>query len=170
MAALKNPKREAFAQALLRNLISPTMKSRGKAAEAAARSAGFGGSALKDNARKWSNQKDVIERMAELAALRQAELEAEIAVDVAKVKARLGEIIMAPIDLVETVLPKDVINAARQLSAIEGWNAPTNINVNKHVHTDWSTDELVAFITDAEHRLGGGEEKDRGLSKPDQVH
>ena len=38
MAALKNPKREAFAQALLRNLISPTMNSRGKAAEAAAAS------------------------------------------------------------------------------------------------------------------------------------
>jgi hypothetical protein len=60
--------------------------------------------------------------------------------------------------------------AVRQLAAVRGWNAPTNINVNKHVHTDWSTDELVAFITDAEYRLSGSEEKDRGLPGPDQVH
>jgi hypothetical protein len=170
MAALKNPKREAFAQALLRNLISPTMKSRGHAAEAAARSAGFGGSALKDNARKWSNQKDVIERMAELAAPRQAEIEAEIALDVVKVKARLGEIIMAPIDFTETVMPKDVINAARQLSAIEGWNAPTNINVNKHVHTDWTTDELLAFVIERERRLEGNPAPSAGEAEPDSVH
>ena len=91
--------------------------------------------------------------MIELAAPAQAQAEADIAIDLAAAERRLWEIIQAPVKLDETVMPKNIIDAIKTLAAVRGWNAPTNINVNKHVHTDWSTDELVAFITDAEQAL-----------------
>jgi len=168
MPALPDPKLEVFTQALLRNIAHGL--ARGKAATEAAREAGYRGSALADNARKRANRKDVKARMIELAAPQQAQAEAEIAVDIAKAKARLGEIIMANVNWAETVMPKDVINAVRQLAAIEGWNAPTTVNLNKNVPTDWSTDELVAFVADAASRLERGEPADRGETEPDRVH
>jgi len=167
MPALPDPKRERFTQALLRNMAAGM--TRGKAALAAAREVGYRGSALADNARKWSNRPDVKTRMVELTAPVQAKAEADLIIDLERAERRLGEIILADIDF-SSIKAADVIAAVRQLAAVRGWNAPTNINVNKHVHTDWSTDELVAFITDAEHRLGGSEEKGRCLPGPDQVH
>lgn len=168
MGALPDIKREKFAQALLRNLVA--MMPKGKAALAAAKEAGYRGSALADNARKWSNQKDVKARLAELAAPAQAQAEAELTVDLDRAKGRLAEIILAKVPLDEAVMPKDVINALKVLAAIEGWNAPTTVNLNKHVHTDWSTDELVTFVAEAERRLGGGEAPAGSPTKPDQVH
>ena len=168
MGALPDIKREKFAQALLRNLVC--MMPKGKAALAAAKEAGYRGSALADNARKWSNQKDVKAGLAELAAPAQAQAEGELAVDLAVAKGVLSKIILANVDWDEDVGPKEVINAIKTFAAIEGWNAPTTINLNKHVHTDWSTDELVAFIVDAERRLGGGSETPEGSTEPDQLH
>lgn len=128
MPALTHPKREAFAQFLLRNLIAGTM-SRGKAAEAAAREAGYRGSALADNARKWANQADVKARMAEIAQPIKVETDPQLAMDVEGAKLRLAEIIRADSGLAK-VKPADVIAAVRQLSTMEGWDAPT-----KHEHT-----------------------------------
>lgn len=123
MAALPNPKREMFAQLLLRNLIDGTM-SRGKAALAAAKSAGYGGSALADNARKWANQADVKARMAEIAAPIVPEQSDEtLALDIAGAKLRLAKIIQCDSGLAK-VKPADVIAAVRQLSTMEGWDAP----------------------------------------------
>ncbi len=168
MGALPDIKREKFAQALLRNLVA--MIPKGKAALAAAKEAGYRGSALADNARKWSNQKDVKARLAELAAPAQTQAEAELSVDLDRAKGRLAEIILAKVPLDEAVAPKDIIGALKVLAAIEGWNAPTTINVNKHVHTDWSTDELVAFVADARADLGRNREASGSPAKPDQVH
>lgn len=167
MPALDDLKLERFAQALLRNIA--TGLARGKAATAAAIEAGYRGSAMADNARKRANRKDVKARMVELAAPAQAEMERILTVDVERAKQRLANIIMADVDLAKTKAP-DVIAAIRQLAAIEGWNAPTNVNLHKHDSTDWSTDELVAFLAHAEARLGGGEEADRGTEESDQVH
>lgn len=167
MAALTDPKLELFAQALLRNIAHGM--ARGKAATEAARTAGYRGSALADNARKRANRPDVKARMIELAAPKQAEAEADLAIDLEKAEQRLGQIILAEVDL-DNIKAADVIAAVRQLSAIRGWNAPTTINVNKHVHTDWSTDELVAFIADAANRIERGSAADRGEAEPDRVH
>ncbi|MHB8272833.1 hypothetical protein [Bradyrhizobium sp.] len=142
---------------------------RSKAAEAAAKEAHYGGSSLAANARKRANRKDVKARMIELAAPAQAQVEAELTVDLEKVERRLGQIILAEIDL-DNIKAVDVIAAARQLAAIRGWNAPTNVHVTKHDSTDWSTDELVAFVADAEARLAGGEAADRSEAEPDRVH
>jgi len=168
MPALSDPKLEAFTQALLLNIANGMPRS--KAAEAAGKQAGYRGSSLGPNARKRANRADVKARMIELAAPQLAAVEAEIAVDVAKAKMRLGEIIMANVNWAETVMPKDVINAVRQLAAIEGWNAPTTVNLNKNVSTDWSTDELVAFVANAAARLDRGEAADRSEAEPDRVH
>lgn len=167
MPALSDPKLEAFAQALLRNIANGLPRS--KAAEAAGKTAGYGGSSMAANSRKRAQRKDVKARMIELAAPLQARAEADIAVDLENAEKRLGKIIMADVD-VASVKPADVIAAIRQLAAIRGWNAPTNVHVTKHESTDWSTEELVAFITDAEARLAGGEEADRSESEPDRVH
>lgn len=168
MPALSDPKLELFAQSLLRHIAQGMPRS--KAAEAAGREAGYRGSSLGSNARKRAGRADVKARMIELAAPAQALVETEIAVDVARAKSRLSEIILANVAWDETVLPKDVINAVRQLAAIEGWNAPTKIDVNKHVHTDWSTEELVAFITDARASLERNGEPAGSETEPDRVH
>ena len=168
MPALSDPKLEAFAQALLRNIVNGMGRS--KAADMAGREAGYRGSSAAANSRKRANRPDVKARMVELAAPRQAEAEAEIAVDVAKAKSRLGEIIMANVDWAQTVMPKDVINAVRQLAAIEGWNAPTTVNVNKNDASDWTTAELVAFVADARARAERDRAQGVGAGEPDRVH
>jgi hypothetical protein len=168
MGALPDIKREKFAQALLRNLVG--MMPKGKAALAAAKEAGYRGSALADNARKWSNQKDVKARLVELAAPAQAQAEAALTVDLVAAKGVLSKIILANIDYNETVAPKEVINAIKTFAAIEGWNAPTTVNVNKHVHTHWTTDELVAFIADTRSSLERVGDAAAGVPDPDRVH
>lgn len=169
MPALPDSKLELFCQYALRHLAQGM--SRGKALEAAGEDAGYRGSAAQANSRKRGNRKDVRARMIELAAPAQAEAEADVAVDVTKAKSRLAEIIMASVDWNETVMPKDVINAVKQLAAIEGWNAPTNVNLHdKRDPTDWTTAELVAFVVDAERRLAGNPPPDAGQAEPDSVH
>lgn len=174
MPALSDPKLEAFSRLLLRNIARQMPK--GKAADGAAREAGYSGSSLSANARKRANRKDVKARMAELAeelAMPQPATatvtDADLAVDLAEAERRLWAIITVPL-APETVMPKDVINAVRQISAIKGWNAPIKHDVTKHAATDWSTDELVAFLDDAAARLGRDETPDRGSSEPDQLH
>jgi hypothetical protein len=168
VGALSDQKLELFAQALLRNIAHGM--ARGKAATEAAHEAGYRGSAMADNARKRANRKDVKTRMIELAAPAQALAEAEIAIDLSAAERRLWEIIQAPVAFDETVMPKNIIDAIKTLAAMRGWNAPTTVNVNKHVHTDWSTEELVAFITDARASLERSGEPADGGAKPDQVH
>jgi hypothetical protein len=168
MPELSDPKLELFAQALLRQIAQGAARS--KAAEAAGREAGYRGSSLGSNARKRAGRADVKARMIELAAPAHALAESEIAIDLAAAERRLWQIIQAPISLDEAVMPKNIIDAIKTLAAMRGWNAPTNINVNKYAHTDWSTDELVAFITDARASLERSGEPADGLPKPDQVH
>jgi len=167
MPALSDPKLEAFTQAALRNIINGM--TRGKAAEAAGKEAGYRGSSMAANARKRINRPDVKARMIELAAPQQAQAEAALTIDLEKAEARLGEIILAKVDL-ENIKAADVIAAVRQLAAIRGWNAPTNVHVTKHESTDWSTDELVAFVADAAARLARGDAPDRSETEPDRVH
>src|ERR1700733_11587651 len=92
MRALDNPKREAFAQALLKNLIGGAFKFRGEAAFAAAKSAGYRGSALKDNARKWANEADVKARMAEIAGPVQPEVDEDLLMSIGEAKLMLARI------------------------------------------------------------------------------
>lgn len=118
-------KREVFALQLLKNLISGNFKFRGDAALAAARAAGYRGSALKDNARKWANEPDVKARMAEIAAPIKpaAEADAEMLMSIGEAKLMLAKIARG-------AKPADRIGSIRQLSLMEGWDAPT-----RHEHT-----------------------------------
>lgn len=168
MPALSDRKLELFCQRLLHHLAM--FKTNGKAAEAAGKDAGYTGSSMAANSRKRAQRKDVKARLVELAAPAQAQAEAEVACDAERLKARLWQIVGANVDLNETVLPKDVINAGKAIAALEGWNAPTKIDVNKHDSTDWSTAELVAFIADARASLERGRDAPSGDQEPDQLH
>lgn len=112
-------KREVFALQLLKNLISGDFKFRGDAALAAAKSAGYRGSALKDNARKWANEPDVKARMAEIAApvKPSAEADQDMLMSIGEAKLMLAKIARA-------AKPADRIGSIRQLSLMEGWDAP----------------------------------------------
>lgn len=167
MPVLSDPKLETFAQALLRNIANGMARS--KAATEAARTAGYRGSSLADNARKRANRPDVKARMIELAAPQQAEAEADLTIDLEKAEQRLGQIILANVDL-ENIKATDVIAAVRQLAAIRGWNAPTKVDLKKNDPTDWTTAELVAFIADATSRLEGDSAAGGGAGEPDRVH
>ncbi len=116
-------KREVFAQLLLRNLISGDFKYRGDAALAAAKTAGYRGRALKDNARKWANEADVKARMAEIAAPVRPDVAPELLMELGEAKLTLASIIRG-------AKPADRIAGIRQLCLMEGWEAPT-----RHEHT-----------------------------------
>jgi hypothetical protein len=115
-------KREAFALALLKNLISGAFKFRGDAALAAAKSAGYRGSALKDNARKWANEPDVKARMAEIASPVKPQHDVELLMTIGEAKLTLAEI-------ARYAKPADRIGSIRQLSMMEGWDAPKRMEV-----------------------------------------
>lgn len=124
MPALDNPKREAFAQNLLRNLIAGEFKFRGDAALAAAKSAGYRGSALKDNARKWANEAEIKARMSEIAApVKPHDVAPELLMEIGEAKLMLSRIARGGKNV-------DRIGSIRQLSLMEGWDAPT-----RHQHT-----------------------------------
>jgi hypothetical protein len=152
---------ERFAQALALN----------KSPEESARIAGYQGTGatFAANARHKANRPVVKARVAELRAPGLAKVEQQIEKNVEWVISKLAEIVDCPIDQ-NDIKAADIIAAARQMAAIRGWNAPTTLNVNKHVHTDWSTEELVAFITDARASLERSGEPAGILPKPDQVH
>lgn len=119
--ALQDPQLEQFSQDALRNLINGM--TRGKAATAAAKSAGYKGSSLAANARKRINRKDVKARMIELAAPRTEEAEAEIAQSWEAVQKNLYAISLQPVDG-EKIKPADQIAAASLIAKIEGRMAP----------------------------------------------
>lgn len=133
-------KREVFAVRLLKNLISGDFKYRGDAALAAAKAAGYRGSALKDNARKWANEADVKARMAEIASPVQPEIDAEFLMSIGEAKLMLAKIARA-------AKPADRIGSIRQLSLMEGWDAPT-----RHEHTGADGEPLFdpSLLTDAQ--------------------
>lgn len=160
-------KREAFAIEYLRGLAAGLPK--GKAATAAARAAGYSGSSLSDNARRLPRHPAIKARLVELATPQQEAAEAELAITLDRAEARLWEIIFAKIDL-NDVKAADVNASLRQLAAMRGWNAPTTVNVNKHVSTDWSTAELVAFVADATASLERIGAEAQGAREPGQVH
>jgi hypothetical protein len=141
----------------------------------AARLAGYKGSGetFAANARRACNKPHVMARVAELLAPAVAKVEQQIEHNMEWAVGKLAAIVDRELDP-KDIKPADVIAAARQLAAIRGWNAPTTVNVNKHVNTDWSTEELVAFIVAARASLGAsrerGGEADTGLEKPDQIH
>lgn len=119
MPALSD-KREVFAQLLLRNLISGDFKYRGDAALAAAKAAGYRGRALKDNARKWANEPDVKARMAEIAAPVKPDVPEDLLMEIGEAKLWLARII-------RSAKPADRVAGIRQLSLMEGWDAPTRL-------------------------------------------
>lgn len=111
-------KREAFARALLKNLIAGDFKFRGDAALAAAKTAGYRGSALKDNARKWANEPDVKARMTEIAApVAPAESDEDLPMLIGEAKLMLAKI-------ARCAKAADRIGSIRQLALMEGWEAP----------------------------------------------
>ena len=156
MPALSDPKLEAFSRYLLRNIAKGMAK--GKAADSAAREAGYGGSSLSANARKRANRKDVKARMAEiaeeLATPEQKQARIDLAIDLATAEQTLWRIITTPIVVDEMVTPKDVVNAFRALAAVRAWNAPTTINENVNVNyaigdqppteDEWASEHVTA--------------------------
>lgn len=124
MGVLSDPKLETFAQELLKNLAADMPRS--KAAEDAARKAGYTGRSLGPNARKRAQRKDVKLRMAELAAPAVAAMQAEIVADVNWALDRLTKI--ASPDLgAAAVKVMDQINALKLMAQIKGWMAPEKI-------------------------------------------
>lgn len=119
-------KREVFALQLLKNLIGGDFKYRGDAAFAAAKTAGYRGSALKDNARKWANEADVKARMAEIAAPVKPPMQA----DDAELLMSVGEAKLMLARIARGAKPADRIGSIRQLALMEGWEAP-----KRHEHT-----------------------------------
>ena len=142
MPALSDPKLEAFTQALLLNLAQLIPPSR--AADLAAKTAGYGGSSRASNARKRAQRKDVKARMVEIASPVKPEVAPEVVMTLAEAKLTLSEIARYAKNV-------DRIGSIRQLALMEGWEAPT-----RHEHTGangqplfdttkLSDDELVAI-------------------------
>ena len=121
MPALRDVKREKFAQALFENL-AVGMKA-AKAADLAAETAGYGGSSRAANARKRAKRADVKKRMAELAqpALEKAQKRIEATLDwtlerlTAIAGPDLGE---------EAIKVSDQIAALQLVARIQGYLAP----------------------------------------------
>lgn len=125
MPALSDPKLEKFAQALLVNYANDMPRT--KAAEDAARKAGYSGSALGPNARKRAQRKDVKARMAELAAPALAKIQDELitpTVDLAV--SRLMKIAMADLG-VDAIKVPDQLAAWKLMGEWKGWKAPDKI-------------------------------------------
>lgn len=141
MPALQDPQLEQFSQDALRNLIKGM--TRGKAAEAAARSAGYKGSSLAANARKRINRKDVKARMIELAAPKTEEAEAEIAQTTDELRKRLFTIALVPI-ADEKIKVSDQVAAAGLIARMDGLLAP-----EKREHSG-PNGEPIQVTTDAE--------------------
>lgn len=141
MPAFLDPKLEAFAQALLLNLAHGMAPSR--AADEAAKTAGYGGSSRAPNARKRAQRLDVKARMVELAAPQQEAREDEIAQDCDAVRKRLYGIVAVPIEP-EKVKVADQIGAANLLARMEGWMAPER---REHSGPNGAP---IAIVSDAE--------------------
>jgi phage terminase small subunit len=124
MGVLSDPKLERFAQALLRHLANGLTG--GKAATRAALEAGYSGSSVASNARKRAQRPDVKARMVELAAPRQAEVEAEIAETVEAVTTNLFRMALKKYDQA-AIKPEHSIKASDLLAKIKGWNAPERV-------------------------------------------
>lgn len=127
MAALRDPRREKFAQALAANLANG-MK-RAEAADEAAKTAGYGGQSRAPNARKRAQRGDVKARLRELMTPGIAESERQIAVDVEWAVERLAGIANVELDE-ELIKAADVIGAIRLVAQIKDWLAP-----DKHEHS-----------------------------------
>ncbi|HEX8811887.1 MAG TPA: terminase small subunit [Terracidiphilus sp.] len=119
-----------FAREYVVNLLAHGM-ARGRAATAAAETAGYSGSALTDNARRLTHHKCVKAYIAQLASAQPAEVtaaEAAVIATLQEVKLKLSEIIRANVDL-KTLGVAGIIAAARELADLEGWHA-----AEKHEH------------------------------------
>lgn len=121
MPALEDIQLEQFSQDAARNLLKGMP--RGKAATAAARSAGYKGSSLAANARKRINRADVKRRMIELVAPKTEEAEAEIAHSADDLRKRLFKIALHPIPD-SKVKVSDQVAAAGLIARMDGLLAP----------------------------------------------
>jgi hypothetical protein len=121
MPALSDPKLEKFSQALLMNIAQGMPRS--KAAAAAARTAGYGGSSMAANARKRAALPQVKVRMAELAAPAQRQAESEVVASVEDANRKLGAIAGVAVKS-ECVKPSDQVAAMNLMARINGWLAP----------------------------------------------
>ncbi len=149
MAALRDPKLETFASALLGNIAAGMPRS--KAAELAAETAGYRGKSLASNARKRAQRADVKKRMAELAAPALARAETLVAATVEWAANKLVSI--AAIELGETAVEvPHQIAALKLLAQIKGWLAPEKRDVTVHDADRISDDELARIASGS----GGG--------------
>ena len=121
MAALSDPKLEKFSQALLINIAQGMPRS--KAATAAAKTAGYGGTSVAANARKRATLPQVKKRMAELAAPAQRQAESEVVASVEDANRKLGAIAGVAVRS-ERVKPSDQVAAMSLMARINGWLAP----------------------------------------------
>lgn len=121
MGTLSDPKLEKFSQALLVNIAQGMPRS--KAAAAAAKTAGYGGSSLASNARRRAGLPQVKARMKELAAPAQQQAESEVVATVEDANRKLGAIAGVPLRP-ECVKPSDQIAAMNLKARINGWLAP----------------------------------------------
>lgn len=121
MSELSDPKLEKFTQAYLLNLAREMPRS--KAAEDAARQAGYVGKSLGANARKRAQRKDVKARMIELvapvAAIKQENIVATVELATQHLLA-IATVKLAP----DAIKAADVVNSWKTLGQFHGWLAP----------------------------------------------
>ena len=153
MTALRDPKREKFAQALYANLAAG-MK-HGAAADLAAEVAGYVGSSRYANAKKRAQRADVKRRLAELARPVAARTQEQIEATVEWAVNRLYAI--ASLDLgKEAIKTPDQIRAIELLAKIKGWMAPEKRDVTVHDASQVTDDDIVRLIA-VESREGAAE-------------
>lgn len=124
MPVLSDSRLETFAQQLLINLAADMP--RAKAAQEAARKAGYKGSSLGSNSRKRAQRADVKARMAELAAPALARMQETIGATIEGVTAKLMTIINYDLGM-DAVKVSDQIASVRTLAELHGWNAPKKV-------------------------------------------
>lgn len=149
MGVLSDPKLELFAQELLKNLALDMPRS--KAAEDAARAAGYTGKSIGPNARKRAQRKDVKARMIELAAPAVEARKAEIEATVDWAIGRCVDI--ASPDLgVKAIKVSDQLNALKLAAQILGWEAPAKTELTgKDGAPLQPTRVEIIQLTDARH-------------------
>lgn len=130
MASLWNQKLEKLAEAL----------ADGKEPMEAARLAGYKGSSLKHNARKYAGRDDVKARVAELLAPGIKETERQLGINTEFVLTRAAEIARAK-KPVSAIKVSDQVAALNLIAKIIGGMAPDKVEQNGKLVIEWAKPE-----------------------------
>lgn len=154
MPVLSNPKHERYAQELAKG------KSQVEAYELAGYKPNDGHAArLAGNGRVAARVSELMERAA-----------TKTVISITSVTESLLRIAEKAENLGEAAALSVAKGAWMDAAKVNGLIIDKSVSVNKHASTDWTTEELVAFITDAEGRIEGDPPPAVSFEKPSRVH